>query len=80
MEAAVMEPIVMESTMEPAVKATAGPSPGRDRGGEGEGQRSHERQTEDLLHDRLLLDRRSRCKVSPPWRFECGSTRLTVFL
>jgi len=70
-----MEPVVMEPTvtepvvMEPTLKATAGPSPGRDRSGEGKGQRSYEHQTEDLLHDRLLLDR----KVSPP-------TRLTVAL
>src|SRR5713101_9358353 len=76
MEAAVMEPAVMESTMEPAVKATAGPPTCRDRGGEGEGQHSHERQTEDLLHDRLLLDRGDGCKVSPPWRLGRGSARL----
>jgi hypothetical protein len=42
MEALVMEPIVVKSTMEPAVKATR-PSHGRDRGGESQGQRSHER-------------------------------------
>jgi len=46
-----MKSIVMESTTEPAVKATAAPAPGRDRGGEGEGQHNYERQTEDLFHD-----------------------------
>jgi hypothetical protein len=54
-EPVVTEPVVMESTTAPTVEAAAGPTPGRDRGGEGEGQHSHERQTEDLLHDRLLL-------------------------
>jgi hypothetical protein len=44
-----MEPPVVEPTtsptVEPRVAATAGPSPGRDRSGEGEGQYRHERHT-----------------------------------
>jgi len=57
MEAVVMESTVMESTTGPTVEATAGSPPGRDRGGEGEEQHSHKRQTQDLFHDRLLLPR-----------------------
>jgi hypothetical protein len=50
---------------------------GEDRGGEDEGQHPHEPETDDLLHGRLLPGGLHRCEVSPPWRLERGSARLT---
>src|SRR5712691_13422692 len=79
MEAVVMEAVVMESTAGPTVESAAGPAPSRDRGGEGEGQHSHERHTENLLHDRLLLAsvhvsvRRMGSTCSCGWTRECSS-------
>jgi hypothetical protein len=44
----------MEPTAVSTVEATTAAPPGRDWGGEGEGQHRHKRHTEELLRDRLL--------------------------
>jgi hypothetical protein len=55
MEAVAMEAVAMESSAEPTTEPAAVEAIGRNRHGEGEWEHSHEQQTEDLLHNRLLL-------------------------
>src|SRR6266852_8550248 len=82
MEAAAVEPSMMETAaLEPAagapVEAASVPPAGGGRGGQHEGQHSHERENDDLLHGQLLLDGLHGREVSPPWRRECGNARFT---
>jgi hypothetical protein len=57
----------------PTVESAPGSPIGVGRGGEGEGQYPHERETDQLPHGQLLLDGLHGCDVSPACDWSAGA-------